>query len=575
MSSPEGSPHAHLAAAFARAFPALADHLDAPIQDPEVERLVEGYVELASRVDRVITASSARSAQFYASMFCPEILRPFPAATILELSPRPGAPRTDVAAGAEFDSGPIEGTRCRFRAHAPFALVPYRVSGARLVPRSSGGAVLEVQLQSTGPRTGAVAEPSALFPLRLHLAGDRRSSLLLVSWLHQHLGGVEVEIEGKKSSLGRQVVQGWGFARDQALLPSEPLEHPGIRLVRELLVLSAKFAFVEINGPTELAPRDGKATLRLAFEVAPPPSVRVDAESVRTNCVPVVNVFGSTADPIEPSLERPEEIIRPAGIGPEQGEVYMVRDVRARLDDGRSFPLAPTAGFGAGARDALPGVLYATYCTPSATVPGHDVTLTLSTPPDTVDPPGIHVLSLDLWATQRNLPSALGVGAVTFATPASPPDATFRNIRALTPYRPAPQGELLAYHALALVSLSFRPLASPSSIQALLAALDLHAQHDVQAARSLEQRLEALAAIRATPTTIRPERVTIHGNDIEIELLEGTFDGDGEAFVFARVLAHLFAYEAPLNTFARTTARLVSTGRIFRFPALHGERSFG
>src|SRR5215472_6309865 len=116
MSLPRaGRTHERLAAEFARAFPTLADQLATPILDPEVERLVEGYVELAQRIDRLITARSARALEFYADLLSPELLRPFPAATILELEPARGvAGRIEVAAGAEFWSVPVEGKRCRF-----------------------------------------------------------------------------------------------------------------------------------------------------------------------------------------------------------------------------------------------------------------------------------------------------------------------------------------------------------------------------------------------------------------------------------------------------------------------------
>src|SRR5271170_1596595 len=91
---------------FARGFPALADRLVQPGHDPELERLVEGFVELAQRVERVIDATSLRSVAHFAELLSPELLRPFPCATILELTPlgsrRPA--REEIPAGAEFDS---------------------------------------------------------------------------------------------------------------------------------------------------------------------------------------------------------------------------------------------------------------------------------------------------------------------------------------------------------------------------------------------------------------------------------------------------------------------------------------
>ncbi len=68
---------------------------------------------------------------------------------------------------------------------------------------------------------------------------------------------------------------------------------------------------------------------------------------------------------------------------------------------------------------------------------------------------------------------------------------------------------------------------------------------------------------------------SVRGHDVTVRLTESAFDGEGEAFLFGHVLSHLFAHEASLNAFARTTVHLVTTGRLFRFPALHGARVIG
>jgi type VI protein secretion system component VasA len=63
--------------------------------------------------------------------------------------------------------------------------------------------------------------------------------------------------------------------------------------------------------------------------------------------------------------------------------------------------------------------------------------------------------------------------------------------------------------------------------------------------------------------------MAVRGQEIEVSMSDGPFDGEGGAFVFGQVLAALFAHEAPLNTFVRTTVRLVTTGTVFRYPALN------
>ncbi len=84
MADPLDPAPAH-ADAFARAFPAIADRLAQIGLDPDLERLVEGFTELAKRVERVIDATSLRSVGHFAEL-SRRLLRPFPSATIMELS---------------------------------------------------------------------------------------------------------------------------------------------------------------------------------------------------------------------------------------------------------------------------------------------------------------------------------------------------------------------------------------------------------------------------------------------------------------------------------------------------------
>jgi type VI secretion system protein ImpG len=558
-------PHAE---AFARAYPALADRLAQPSRDPELERLVEGFSTLAQRVERVIEATSLRAVASFAEVLAHEVLRPFPSASILELTPlashRPA--RASVAAGAEFESVPVEGTRCRFRAHAPFTLVPWRVTEAKLAWSASDGQSLEVGVAPIGM---ALAGEWPL-PLCLHFAGEPRHAFQLLAWIHQHLVGVELDVNGRVLPLGRDAVRPWGLRREEALLPVEPLEHPGLRLLRELLILPAKFAFVEVSAPPVVSIEPGaRVVLRFRFDATMPVGMKVDRDGVRTNCVPVVNAFETTSDPVRPSLERPEHPVRPAGLRPEHGEVYAVREVVARWRNGERATVAPVTAFGAASPEAH-AMRYALETTPSRLAEGSDVSISAAAE-DGLDAE-LDVLSIELWATNRALPTSLGIGDVRVAGPRSPRGYAFRNVRALTPYRAAPHGDLLVWRVLALSALSARTLASRDALRTLLHALDLHAIADVQAGRAHAQKLEAIVDVGSKPSVERLRGASVRGHDVTVRLNDSAFDGEGDAFVFAQVLAHLFAHEASLSSFVRTTVHLTTTGRVFRFPARNAER---
>lgn len=561
-------------AAFARAFPAIAGRLAAPLLSPFVERIVEGIGVLADRVEHVLDGSAPRAAVHVADVLFPELLRPFPASSIVEIRPTAARERQELGDGREFASVALDGTRCRFRAHAPLRIDPWRVDDARVAFSRTRGQSIEITLSPVDARQ--VDEASApVLPLRLYVGGEPRAALSLVASLHESLAGIEFEIGGRVSELNVSSLRPWGFRADEALLPPDPLEHPGYRLVREFLVLPAKFAFVEIEGEAPVPRAGERVVMRLRFESPLPAGVQVTRETFRTNCIPVTNAFATTTEPLRTTLDRPSHVLRPAGLPPAHGDVYAVRRVRATLENGHVEEVPEAAAFGRDASAEGSGIGYVLRRTPGATGKGADLRLELEYASDCGAVPDARVLSVDVWATNRALPNTLGLGEIRLATPLSPSGCTFENITAVTPCRAAPDGVDLRWRTLALLALTARPLARADSIRTLLHALNLHRTADRQAARAHAQRLESVRSASARASTTSLSRGIARGTDILIELVERGFDGDGEAYVFARVLAHLFAHEASLNTFTRTLVRHSDTGREYSFPPLNGDREVG
>jgi type VI secretion system protein ImpG len=581
-----------LAQSFARTYPALAPRLAEPSTDPDVERLLDAFAFLTQRVHELLDAGAPTAAQFFTELVLPELTRPFPSATVLELSPPRGG-RVAVPAGAEFDSIPVDGTPCRFRAWSAFDVVPWVVEDARIAWSAAEGQCLELALRASDERASATV--ASLFPLRLHFAGDARTALTLLLFMRSHLADVELRAAGQATSVRlSKTVRPWGLLAEEALLPPERFEHPGLRLVREYLMLPAKFSFVEVAVPggaaAEQLPVASRVEVRFRFDAQLPTAMNVTRENIRINCVPVVNVFETTADPVRPTLERPVQPLRPAGLPLGYGETYAVTRVLARVE-GRAgvVPVSPFSEFEAAPDDALPDVFYVARPVPRAGG-GDEVHLSLGSPVDARAVPPVDFLSVEIQASNGVMPNALGVGDICMATERSPRGLTFRNVSAVTTYRPPANGEELRWRTLAVTALSAVPLTSADTLRTLLHVLDLHPLGDAQAARAHAQRLESILSVAAKAGRVRHAEVAptsrdavvdagqrggvVVGHDVSIEISNSGFDGEGDALVFASVLASLFAHEASLGAFVRTTVRVVETGRVFAFPALHCDRSF-
>jgi type VI secretion system protein ImpG len=587
--SPDLDALSELAASFARAYPALAPRLAEKSADPDVERLLDAFSYLTERIHQLLDAGSPTAAQFFADMLAPELARPFPAATIVELAPPKQGGRIAVPPGAEFESIPVDGTPCRFRAWSAFEIVPWSVEDARVAWSPEAGQSLDLVLRASNESASPGGLLASLFPLRLHLGGDSRAALTLLLFLRCHLTDIELRIGGEGGttrSLGKSV-RPWGLLAEQALLPPEPFEHPGLRLLREYFVLPAKLAFVELGAVLPVVdlelPVATQVELRLRFDAQLPTALHLTRENVRLNCVPVANVFETTTDPVRPTLERPVHPLRPADLPLGHGDTYSVKRVLARVS-GRAgiHPVASFAEFEAAPLETLEDVFYVARPVPSTFGGGNETHLSLGSPAGAAPVPEIEFLSVEIRAGNGTLPNALGIGDVCLRTESSPRGLTFRNISAVTPYRAPATGDELRWRTLAVTALSALPLTSARTLQTLLHVLDLHPLGDAQAARAHAQKLQAILEVTAVAGRARHPESTggeqhgtaVVGHDVHVELSNAGFDGEGEALVFASVLASLLGHEASLGTFVRTTVRVAETGRVFGFPALHGDRAF-
>jgi len=584
--SPDLEALSELAASFARAYPALAPTLAESSADPDVERLLDAFSYLTEQVHRLLDAGAPVAAQFFADMLAPELARPFPAATILEVSPPKQGGRITVPPGVEVESVPVDGTPCRFRTWSAFDVVPWSIEDARIGWSASEGQSLDLTLLASNENASPDGLLASLFPLRLHLGGDSRAALTLLLYLRCHLVDVELRFDGDGGlprSLGKSV-RPWGLLAEQALLPPEPFEHPGLRLVREYFLLPGKLAFVELGSSLPLLdsplPAARRVELRLRFDAQLPTTLHVTKENLRLNCVPVVNVFETTTEPIRPTLERPVHPLRPAGLPLGHGETYSVTRVLARVE-GRPgiVPVAAFTELEAAPPESLEDVFYVARPLPS-TFGGNEIQLSLGGPAGAPPVPDIEFLSVEVRAGNGALPNALGLGDVCLPTESSPRGLSFRNISAVTPYRAPPSGDELRWRTLAMTALTALSLTSVGTLQTLLHVLDLHSLADAQAARAHSQKLSAIVAVRVaggrarqvSPVTSDQRGAIVVGHDVHVDLSTAGFDGEGEALVFASVLASLFGHEASLGTFVRTTVRIIETGRVFTFPALHGDR---
>ena len=563
-------------ATFAQAYPARASELAEPGLDPDVESLAEGFEYLAAKVRRIVDRGTLDLVEPLADLLCPELLRPLPSATIVQLATtRHRSKRITIAAGAELGSLPIDGTSCVFRAMSAFDIVPWNVTDVRAEWSAAEGQSVVLEL-TTGdvddkPRPLPIG---TLFPLRLHFASEAVHDDTLLFWFCQRLAAIELRIgeDGPRATLPVAALRPWGLERAEALLPIESHEHPGFRLLREYFLMPQKFAFAELAHPGdgELGSA-ARVSLVFRFESHFPVDMRITRESILLNCVPVVNIFDATSDPIRPSLEAPLHALRVAGVAMEHAEIHTIRGAYMRLaGEGEARPIAPLGAFGVTPGEGLRGASYAVHRAPSRR-PESDFLVSLGMAAESGPLPEIDVASFDLWATNGTLAGSLGIGAVCVPMPWARGHVSFCNIRAVTPYVPAPRGGARRDRATAFLARTEEAY-DTAGLRRLLRCLNPHGLTRTQAGRAEALGLAAIESATSIPGRMKAKGALVRGQEIEVVLGQGTFRKEGEVLVLAAILDRLYGHETALGTFSRTTVRWRPTGLVLRFPPRSGDR---
>lgn len=564
---------------FAGAYPQLAPMLADRGGDPDVERLLEGTAFLTARVREKLDDELPEAIHAMAALLFPQLLRPLPSASILELTPLPNVlrDRITVPAGTEFGSVPVDKTTCIFRSSAPCELSPWVIDDVRLDLLPGGKQQLRVEIKvPMGVPAASFAPPT----IRLHLAGETRQSLQLLMWLYQRtesIALVETKATGateRTVNLGKDALKLVGFDESEALLPFPRTSFPGFRLLEEYYVLPAKFSFIDIGGidrVRELDPEVTRFAIAFRFDTPLPTAFRITRDSFKLHCVPVVNIFKTTAEPIRLATARDEYLVRVAGVPPTHGEVYSINSVEAiARGTGKRFNIPWFYEFSHLGRTRQEQYYYTTHLRPSVVGDGADLSISVGSPEDAAVPPDADVLSIDLMATNRQLASALRAGEINAPTSSSPAFCSFKNLNAVTRHVPPPLGKDLHWRVIAHATMGLRALTEPEVLRTALDVYNLHALVDRQAARANELRLAALKDVRVTASERLYRGAAVRGVAIDIDVEESGFDGDGDMFLFAAILDRFFAEYVSMNSFARTTVHGMSTKLKIQWPARSG-----
>lgn len=403
---------------FAREFPKIAGRLaldEFPCVDPYVERLLEGFAFLASRVQLKIDAEFPRFTQNLLETVYPHYLAPTPSMCMVQFNhDQTEAGLIDgytIPSGTVLRSHPLkEVASCEFRTSHEVNLWPIVVSEARYFTRdvgtlelgkiwgagpdvssfaARGSAAAMTALNGGGLYLGTPGSVKAAIRLRLRTTAGASFKTIKANDLTFYLRGgdsvpyriYEQLFAHAKAVIARPVIASgkggtWqehmgadnrpigvsrvGFSAAEALLPYDNRSFQGYRLLHEYFAFPQRFLFARIGNLAQAFARCDSQHMDLIIPLSqecPELEGAIEADHFSLHCTPAVNVFPKRADRIFVEENANEFQVIPDRTHPLDYEVYRINKVTGFASGGvetvfRPFYAATDADASAGTTEA-------------------------------------------------------------------------------------------------------------------------------------------------------------------------------------------------------------------------------
>lgn len=583
-----------LAQEFGLRYPRVAARLAASgemLEDPHVERMIQAFALLSARIHKRLDDDFPLFVETFLDLLYPHYLRPFPSSSIACFELGANASQLTRAIcidrGTILNSRPQRGVTCKFRTGSVAQMLPVRMVSASFrgtsaapegteVPRHAA-ATFSIQFELTSAQASWAS--LGVDHIRLYIDGDPSVVSTLRETLTSRVLATMVESPQADAWAVDTTVKPrlLGLGDEEALVDFDARSHTAYRLLSEYFSFPEKFNFVELPLP-EAALRSTGAALGLHFSLM---SFReawddvrllelVSAKNLLLGCTPVTNLFAARADPVRVTSTKTMYPVLPDGRRADGHEVYAVDRVfrvrrTAEGESVQTFRPFYSLQHEDLLREGESRVHY-WYChrrSAAGQTPGYETEIGLVDLEFDPSTPQCDTLSIDVRATNRDLPVHMSIGNLggdLFAEVGGP----WREVRLLrkptSPHRfDTGKGQL--WRLISQLSLNHLSLSS-SGVDGLREMLRLY---DLPRSASNQQVIGAIVAVdyQATHAFLagKPFDTLVRGTEVRLTVNELSFVGTG-LHLFTQILDRFFALYAHVNSFTRLTVISSHTGKV-------------
>lgn len=553
---------------FIERFPKLAPFLSNNSKDPDIERLIENFAILTSKIKMELDQNIPSIAESLINIIAPNYTSSIPSMCIQEfkINNEVEANYVKINKGTDILSKPIDNISCKFKTIYDVYLYPIKISEV-LTQSISRHQVLSLRIESTKP--AITVNQMNINILNLFLGLDVYISTTLLMWFFNYLTEIIIlnPDTNEEYRLPLNNIKPMGFDDKQSVFYGRNTGIEAFSLMQEYFFLPDKFNMITIEKLDMLNSFESKSfIIKFIFTKNLPSYCIPRADHFSFGITPVINLFEASAEPVKNDNKKDGfrlsiskthdkyydilEIVSVFSSATVRGKRYLKnynnfeRFEFLSEDDSDDFYTAST-------KKDINGNEY-TYLT---LFDSHLMSNEIET------------LSIKTLCCNSTLPQELQIGDINVYEDIS---VTTMNITLPTKvYKTSIDGTIL-WKLVSVLSLNYQTMTNKQSFLAVLQAYDFTlTEHD-----NISEKLrDAVKDIKSKTVYRITNGIAKKGTLCVIDIDDSLFYCTGEVYRFGLVLAKFFSSFASINSFCELQIKCLSNNTIMDYFPTEGKKA--
>ncbi|SFV51328.1 Protein ImpG/VasA [hydrothermal vent metagenome] len=549
---------------FSQRNPGLASFLSEKGQDPDVERLLEGFAFLIGRLRQSMDKEFPEFTHALTGLLWSNYLQPIPSYTIIEFTPEINMMQRELIKKDTKLFGYSDEHRvdCSFKTSYDVELLPLKVEKVEYF--SSGfSSTIEIDIAMTSQ--GSLLDLD-MDKLRFYLGGSNHISEELYLYLNRFIENITLIVgeadERVECTLGNDTISAVGFGKNENILPKKETIFQGYMLIQEFFCYRDKFSFIDISGFDKLkrVSKENSNSFRIKIELKRELelSKKLNTNNFRLFCTPAINIFKTDAIPFNKSNQEEEYQLILSQDG--QSEIYSILKVEGwAMKQNKYQEFLP---FGLFKHTEQKERYYSERIKLSEDNKRINTFIRFSPELDQKSYLNRNMtISTEVLATNKNVPSKLNLGSINrFDSSSTISNVSVKNIT--TPsksFLPPIQGDFL-WRIISNMSLNYLSLNNIKTFRTLLESYDFIGFSDSLQQKHTNSMLLGLSNISFRPSEMLHQGFPLRGIEVTLEMNPDRYASFGEAYLFASMINEFLILYDSINSFHRFKVKIDRKG---------------